>query len=299
MKRFIAVLAATLVAPALATVTTVSPAAAAAPANPVDALKKQFNNGTGLRVTEISKATSSGKTLITERLAGLYAFGANGVTASDLTVRPSYDKSVRTGLAEEFEDDESDVDLLKLVTSPTRIIWQNKTAYVSNPALTPVLADGKTWGTARSASHAAPLRTAYQQVNVLEPNTLKALLADVDRKSAGGVVDGARTTLYSGVTTFGELNKVSPTFRLLHGKLSKSAAKTVLKWQLWVDGKGLPRRVVSSTTEKLSRTATWREVSDTRYSGWGTRPSVKAPAAAQVDTETDIEDAFREVSTTG
>ncbi|GLW05511.1 hypothetical protein Misp01_06410 [Microtetraspora sp. NBRC 13810] len=250
----------------------------------MDALKNQFKSNTGVKFLTVEKSIIGGKSSIFADVKGAYQFGASGISASDTTLRLRIDDETRDSLEELSETEEGEVSLLEIITSPMRLVSTKKGTYLSTPAIAPVLPEGKSWVGLPSSTLGGRVLVA-QTLNVLEPATLKALLSDVSSKKPGGNVDGARTTLYTGKLTYGELYKVSPALRQL-GKLDKSQAKSVVNWQLWLDAKNLPRRVVNFTDEKVSGVTT-RSVSDTRYTGWGSRLTIKTPPAAEVLTEKD------------
>ncbi|MCG5217275.1 hypothetical protein [Streptosporangium sp. KLBMP 9127] len=296
MRRLIAVVAAALVAPALATATPASAQTAAGP-NPADALKKQFKNDHGLRFTESVKTSLDGDVYITNLLKGTYEFGKSGIAAADVTSRAKLSDEFLDAL-EEREDDEETESLrqtVKMLTTPMRIIALKGVTYLSSPVFTEQLPAGKTWVSSKGAAAMNPARISNQSVNVFEPRTLKGLLADAARKTNGGTVDGAKTTLYQGTITYAELYKLSPAFRGQHiNKLSAKAGKTKLAWQLWLDSKDLPRRVVTTISEKsdgmLSAVRT-----DTRLSGWGVKVDLKAPAADLVADQDDLDEELPEI----
>ncbi len=102
--------------------------------------------------------------------------------------------------------------------------------------------------------------------------TLKALLKNAKATKGG----------YSGKITVGQARKVSPWFRATHLRDDYPAKvlKTQISWKLSVDAKGLPTRLVTTFplgvvngTPKKSETISV----DTRYTGWGTKASIKAP----------------------
>jgi hypothetical protein len=296
MRRLTAVLAAALLAPALATAAA-SSAQAAAPASPADALKKQFKNNHGVKITEVHKTIASGDTLVAQNVKGTYQFGKSGVAYSDTTSQTKYDKTLLEFLEEEEETEGDAAAMIKLLTSPMRIIVLQKESYVSSPAMIEHLPAGKTWIKMPSPG-IKPLSTSAGTINIFEPSTVKSLMGAVDRKAPGGVVGGARTTVYRGALTYGELFKASPSYRAQNGnkRPTGKAAKAEISWKLWLDSKNLPRRLVTSVTEGAAADA-MTTTSDSRYAGWGTPVTLKAPPAELVADADDLTEEIPELPT--
>ncbi|GAA5088502.1 hypothetical protein HNP84_010369 [Thermocatellispora tengchongensis] len=295
MRRLIAVLAAALIAPALATATPAS-AQAAAPVDPAKALKKYVSPGYGVKFTEVSRLAGNGETLIALKSNGAYQFGKGKPAAADVSFRYQLDPELKELLREsdEFKDTaNAEIDPLKALTSTTRVIQLKGKTYFTNPEYTNVLPDGKTWVTGKAAEDMEIPNT--QPVDALDPTTVKNLLAGVSGKP-GGVVNGARTTVYSGKITLAQLYKLSPSYRTKFGKPTGSSAKSKISWKIWFDGKGLPRRVLATNTEKIGST-TLTDSTDTRYSDWGRGTYVKAPPAAQIVDENAVEQELPELPT--
>ncbi|MET8046759.1 hypothetical protein ABZU75_04090 [Streptosporangium sp. NPDC005286] len=111
-----------------------------------------------------------------------------------------------------------------------------------------------------------------------EPATLKAL-----------ITKGKRTgRTYSGTISFGALEKVSPWLRNAGPiRLSKEEKAAVLRFTLTLGTNGLPQRLVTVYPQRThGGTEPGREDRrlsvETRYTGWGSRVTVKAPPASEV-----------------
>ncbi|GAA3137357.1 hypothetical protein [Streptosporangium carneum] len=267
MKRYIAGLAcaatAVLGVPALA-----STAHAQAAADPVAALKKQLRSGHGVKYSDITKVQSADIRQVLGDRQGTLQFGASGISASDQTTKLRIKASDIEALVGDSEDEKAKG--LRGLAKPERVVRIGNTTYISGGFFGEYLPEGKTWLRLPGANLGI-LGTTGQPINPAEPATLKALLAHAVTKRPGS---------YSGKITQGELYKVSPWYRATAiYKPSGKAAKSVLNWKLFVGGDQLPQRL----TTTYSRGGRDNIVTiDTRYSGWGSPVSVKAPPADQV-----------------
>ncbi|WP_329090180.1 MULTISPECIES: hypothetical protein [unclassified Streptosporangium] len=279
MRRMIAALtgatAAALIVPTLVTVAPASartaPAAQAAAADPVSALKRHFRTHRGVKLTENTKIVGEGKknkTIFTRR-SGVLEFGKTGLVASDLTTR--FDLPAPS-------------DELKGLFTPSRTISLKGVSYTSGGIFAESMPEGKKW--LRTRGDTVSLVSAVQQIiSTVEPGTLKATLAHTGAKRPGGTWDGTRTTVHSGTITLAELFKVSPAVRtMLTKKPTGRSATLPVTWKIYIGSDQLVRRVVSSYTESTQglNSTELTYVNDTRYTGWGTKVTVKAPPADQV-----------------
>ncbi|MER6943487.1 hypothetical protein ABT294_05620 [Nonomuraea sp. NPDC000554] len=270
MKRMLAGLALA----SAATVIAAGPAQAApaaAPKNPVTAVQKQLVPGTGMKWTERTTLTSNNMRDVFVRRSGTVQFSKIGVAASDTTGKLNLKAS-------DFPEDAPE--LLVAMTKPEHTIKIGNTSYLSGNIWATMLPEGKTWFKV-SRGPVGGLTGLYGQlVNIGEPATLKTLFKGA-KPTAGG---------YAGKLTFGDLKRVSPSFRSSMGFISTSAKqlKSEISWRLDVDAKGLPTRLVTtypmSALAGSSAKGTTLSV-DTRYSGWGAKVEIKAPSADEVTTE--------------
>lgn len=105
MRRMIAVLAAALVAPALATA---SPASAqVAPIDPAAAMKGQLKPKNGVQISETTKLTHEGQSFMSLTTKGVYEFGKSGVVASDSKFQVKVSKELREYLTSDEEGETS------------------------------------------------------------------------------------------------------------------------------------------------------------------------------------------------
>ncbi|MFF3445358.1 hypothetical protein [Streptosporangium sp. NPDC002721] len=259
------------VTPASATATRTGQAAQAAAADPVSALKRQFRTHRGVKLTENTKIIGEGKKdrVILTRRNGVLEFGRTGLVASDLTTKFNLP----------IPDEE-----LKGLFAPSRTISLKGVSYTSGGVFAESMPEGKKW--LRTNNDALSLVSAVQQIiSTVEPGTLGATLAHTRAKRSGGTWDGTRTTVHSGTITLGELFKVSPSVRKMLGKKPTGRSATLpVTWKIYLGSDQLVRRIVSSYTESSqglnSTEVTY--VNDSRYTGWGTKVTIKAPPAARV-----------------
>ncbi|MEU4829762.1 hypothetical protein [Streptosporangium sp. NPDC023615] len=258
-----------------ATAAPATPAAATAPAaDPVAALTRRFKPHRGVRLAENTKIVGEGKKYraIFTRRAGTLEFGSKGLVASDLTTRFTVPAKSDGGLG------------LAGVFAPSRTISVRGTAYTSGGLFTDSMPEGKKW--LRTPGAPSSLVSAVQQIiSTVEPGTLRATLARTAARRPGGTWDGTRTTVHSGTITLAELFKVSPAVRAMLGTRPTGRSATLpVTWKIYLGSDQLVRRVVSSYTESTRglNSTELTYVNDTRYTGWGSKVTIKAPPADQV-----------------
>lgn len=285
MKRALMALAcaatAALVAPAVAAPAHAQTTDRARPADPVVALKNKFAPGRGVRFVSTGKMDLGGFATIKVGAKGAFAFGRAGVAGSDITTKFRYDMP--------------DEDLEGLNNAPIRTITVGRTAYLSGGVYDEVLPEGKKWLRVPGEDPASELQATGQFVNPLDWRNLKAVLATTKSKGLGGVVNGAKTTLYKGSITLKQLSAAVPD---LAKGLTAAEAKNVINWKLWIGGDQLVRKVSTSMTLTFKYKKTSVEIdtaTTTSYTGWGSRVAVKAPPKSQVANLTDIDGTVPEV----
>ncbi|MBP2704782.1 hypothetical protein JOL79_13260 [Microbispora sp. RL4-1S] len=285
MKRTMAALAcaatAALIAPAVAVpahAQTFAQAQARA-GDPVSALRKQFVTGHGVRFASSGKLSVAGSA-IKYTAKGAFAFGRAGVGASNVTQKVNY--GALLGNSES----------MKGLNDPTRMIVIGRTGYISGGIYASLLPEGKTWLRVPNTSPDAVLQALGGFVNPTDWRNLKTVLASTKAKGAGGVVNGAKTTLYQGTITLKQLAQATPSLKRGIASLGGDAGKVVVNWKVWVGSDQLVRRVSTSTDIKMKveKSSIVFTVTDTTaYTGWGTKVSVKAPPKAQVANMSDID----------
>jgi hypothetical protein len=290
LKRYIAGLAcaatAVLGVPALAST------AHAQAADPVGALKSQFKNGRGVTYVDTVKTQIGGKSTVLGKRNGELQFDTSGISASDHTTQLRFAEGALTFDTGDsnFSGEESDREKTKEeerfeklfagLAEPERVVRVDKKAYVWGGAFGQFLPRDKPW-LGFPEDTLGLTGSMGQFVNVAEPATLKALLARATVK---------RPAAYAGKITFGELQKVSPWFRVTQGrKLSGKETKTTVSWKLFLNADRLPVRLATShATFPGGPTSTI----DTSYSGWGSEVAIAAPPADQVATVKELQAGF-------
>ncbi|MEV7907674.1 hypothetical protein [Streptomyces anulatus] len=264
MRRWIALVAAVLVAPAQAA--TAPAAAQAAPVNPVKALERQLRPGHGIQITETDRAYLA-RDIVTVRRTDILLFDRSGIAAVDVVRRATSTLPPgRDGRRVHVE----------------RTIAVGGKNYRSGSSLTGGLPVGKTW--IRDSRRAGKWDALFgdQFLNVLEPVTLGFMLRTSTHRlpDRGGVQ-------YRGTITWAQLLKVSRSFREQRSFTPPGkAARSKIRWRLWLDAAGLPARLV---TEDTFGGLVDNTVNDIRYTGWGSRVVVTAPPAGRVIDERDID----------
>ncbi|MEU4829761.1 hypothetical protein [Streptosporangium sp. NPDC023615] len=278
MKRYIAGLA--CAATAVLSVPALASTAHAQAADPITALKSQFKNGRGVAFVDTTKVRYNGQGAVMAQRKGALQFGASGISASDQTTKLRIKASDVAQMSEGLEEEEAKV--LAGLAKPERVIRVKNTSYTSGGIFGEFLPEGKTWLQLPGGMMGNTARLS-QLVNPAEPVTLKALLAHATTKTR---------TAYAGKITFGELYKVSPWFRAgVFLKPTAKQAKSVVTWRLALGSDLLPRRLTTSYSGSALGAAGGPTLTvETRYTGWGSRVSVKAPPADQVAKPGELEE---------
>ncbi|GII75584.1 hypothetical protein Sru01_05660 [Sphaerisporangium rufum] len=269
MRRWLALAATTLVAPAMAL--TVPAAAQAAPATartgaitaPVgagtgaaNALRRQFAKKTGITVHETARIRLDGEVLFSHRLGGRLRFAPTGVDAADVSI------------VAESGGPGGD--------ARTRVIMLDGHQYMKSSMYDGLLPEGRTWLRTPGADPAGLAGDGL--VDALRPEVLAAVLATADGKASGGRVGGAPTTLLHGAISLKALGKVSPTARIYQRAAGKK--KITVPWKLWLGADRLPRRVQSTFTLPTRHKSPALSIStDVTFTGWGGKVTVTAPPA--------------------
>lgn len=277
MKRYIAGLA--CAATAMLGVPALASTAHAQAADPINALKKQFKSGLGVAYVDTTKTRASYGSAVMAQRKGVFQFGASGINASDQTTKLRLKVSDVAAISEDMSEEEAKA--LTGLANPERVIRVKNTSYVSGGVLGQFLPDDKTW--LKMPGVLGYTGRLGQLVNPAEPATLKALLARAAIK---------RPTAYSGKITFGELYRVSPWFRagVVIAPTGKQA-KTVVRWKLVLGSDLLARKLTTSySADALGAEKGMTLSVETRYTGWGSKVTVKAPPADQIAQLDDLDE---------
>ncbi|MGI5268303.1 hypothetical protein ACQEUU_04055 [Nonomuraea sp. CA-218870] len=228
--------------------------------NPVSALKAQLKAGKGVRFTDASAFVGDINKDPLVRRTGVVKFGKKGIVASD----------IRGTFASPLFDGHT--------TKPERTIIIGKDAWRSGGVLAESLPKGKTWYKTISLFNTGTVSSWFGQlVSPLEPATLAEL---VKRGKRSG-------STYQGTIALERVYEISPWFRQTLGLIRSTDA--VITYTLTVDRKGLPSKLKTSWLAKdLANLPSWEEktiVTETRYTGWGTKVSIKPPPRSQVTSK--------------
>ncbi len=278
MRRLIAglacVAAAALLAPAAATAAHAQPNTAGP--NPLKALRKQFAANGGVKYRSSTKLKNQPVATAT----GAFRFGRSGVAASTLTTR------LRVRPADLGDD-------ALLAALPEHTIKIGNATYINSGLLLGKLPAGRSWVEVNKGPATGLLGAFGQLINPTEPATLKTLLSGSRSRRPGGVVDGSKTTVYSGTVTIAKLYKVSPWLQgVLLAKPNAKLARTKIDWRLYVGADGLTRRVVSSWSPAAFGGVKGKFTTDSRFTSWGRKVSIKPPADDEIvqigETEAEL-----------
>ncbi len=261
MKRLVVIAAAAGVATFLAGA---GQAQAAAPADPVTALKKQFSPGRGVRVTETTTSTITGITgAITSRTTGVIGFGKSSAVDYDLVSKTKLTDRQKADakLSQDYEPP---------IIHAVRV---GRSTYVQ----------GFTWGTAPEGkswirfsgnSHwGSDGQRGSQFVDVLNPAILQKVITKAAVAKAGE---------YRGTLTF-------------HNGYPSDPDK--ISFRLLVNRDQLPVRLITEYTVKTKLPnedgklvkSTEHSIIDTRYSDWGIKVTVAKPPAREIVDFDDLD----------
>ncbi|WP_219462515.1 hypothetical protein [Nonomuraea rhizosphaerae] len=148
---------------------------------------------------------------------------------------------------------------------------------MSGGELSKDLPKGKTWLKTYSRMNLTTMSGWFGQlVSPVEPGTLAALVKNGRRSGS----------TYTGKITFDQLAKVSNWF---NGSMpQRPDTEATVTYTLRLDGRGLPSRLTTSwTATDFLDIPQWDEktvTTETRYSHWGVKVSIRPPAKATVTT---------------
>ncbi|MEV0629521.1 hypothetical protein [Nonomuraea wenchangensis] len=260
MQRLIAGLAGAVV------LTVAAAPAAAAPADPVKALKSRVIAGQGVKVTDVtSYVDMEGKTVFLRR-TGVLQYGkpvkggTGTVAAADL--RSTY-----------IPHEGPVFNVIDNLLGDERTITVGRYSYTKGAKLYGATRKGKSWIKLKRPMPGGVSGMYSQYVNAAEPATLQVLIKHGERSG--------RT--YKGTVGEAALWKASPWYRA--ATLVRPTDGT-LQYELTLGTNGLPQRLITSHPAKEH----WVEslVNDdmitieTRYTGWGGKVRVTVPPKNQV-----------------
>ncbi|WP_433247303.1 hypothetical protein ACQPYK_46785 [Streptosporangium sp. CA-135522] len=222
----------------------------AAPADPVKALKAQLVPGKSVKVTE-----SSGVTL--------------DFTADDRSMQVRVSTHT-VGTLAFGKGNVAAADLRVRMSSrqkgpnlPYRVIAEGRNAYVTNAGIAKALPSGRSWIQSKTSGH----ENAVLDMGVT-PAELQFMLNNASEVETGE---------YQG------------TAKLADFRHDKSAGEGDVEFHLYFDEHNLlTRTVVDTTAYPDGGTAAYDQMvfhTDTKYSGWGAKVKIAAPAASKVISE--------------
>ncbi|MEV0591416.1 hypothetical protein [Nonomuraea cavernae] len=218
--------------------------------DPVRALKGKLATGRGVRFTETTTLSGDDKTEVQSR-KGTFQFNAKGLAGSDIVATSTLGRE--------------------------RTITVGKVGYTSGGIWKDRLPAGKTW-LKGSGSFGGTAGYRGQVINPAEPKTLAALIkkGKLTRSSITGKI------------TFKELDKVSPWFA---GSIPlRMHDDTKVSYTLTLTSAGLVSKVKSSYAATGILDVNGHDgktiTIESRFTGWGTKVSIKAPNPKTVTTKT-------------
>ncbi|MFI6908453.1 hypothetical protein ACIBKY_44845 [Nonomuraea sp. NPDC050394] len=240
------------------------PARAAPGTDPVTALRAALIRGKGVNIESAVKVDHGRGLGHTVKLEGTAGFGPQGEVAADTSQHLRYSEAAMSALREfDMAEDAA------LEQMPLRVISSRYVDYVSGPRFADVLPKGTSWVRYRHTD----LPSSNPLLEVLEPATLKALLAH--RTSwRGGVVKGT--------IECGQLVKVSDTFAARFRGYSWSKPVSVISYTLRLSTAGLVERATARGVLHHWKGSVLRVETDTRYSDWGRQVTIALPLESQV-----------------
>ncbi|GIH23919.1 hypothetical protein Aph01nite_22290 [Acrocarpospora phusangensis] len=251
MRRFIAYVGTALVVLIAGCGGSADPSAdptASPTVNPLAALEAQFVAKRGVKVSEIQETHVDGELFNNGNRDGVVQFSGIGVDGYDITMKT------------------------ELMDAPIRTLAIGSSSYQSGGTIADVLPDGKKWR--KSESEPGKRTPFFTPMLILEPATLKAVLATMAKQSGG---------VYEGTITLGALHAVSPSFQAEDLTDTREAA-LVMSWRMSVGLDGLPTRLVTSYSDPEYTLGPLEKKSDIRFSSWGTPVELASPPEKETST---------------
>ncbi|MEV0351329.1 hypothetical protein AB0H88_36610 [Nonomuraea sp. NPDC050680] len=222
----------------------------AAPVDPVKALKAQLVSGKGVKITESSSITVD-------------------FTANDASMQVQV--NTRTvGTLAFGKGNVAAADLRVRMSSrqkgfnpPYRVIAEGRNAYVTNAGIAKALPSGRSWIQSKTSGHGNAILDAG-----VTSAELQFMLNNASEVTTGE---------YQGTTTLAAFRH------------NKSAGEGSVEFHLYFDERNLlTRTVVDTTAQPDSDSTAYDQMvfhTDTKYSGWGAKVKIAAPAAGKVISE--------------
>jgi hypothetical protein len=249
-----------------------APAQATLKIDPVKALKAELTRGKAVNVQATAKVTYSSGMVATSGLEGTIGFDPRGAAASDVAQTLQYSKDLLRSMMK-VRPQETEA----LQQGTIRMISSGEVSYVAGPVVDAGMPADRSW--VRYAGTDVP--SGNLLLDVLEPATLKTLLAHRS-SSRDGVIKGSIKTT--------ELAKVSSSFasRFGSGKSKKGGAGKI-SYTLWLGQNGLVERLSAKGDLPFDKGSVQVE-SETRYTEWGRQVTVLLPLEGDVVDKKDVAD---------
>jgi hypothetical protein len=252
MKFFFAGLAVTAVAVSAIAVPAQAASLAsmqAAPVGPVKALKAQLVPGRGVKITESSGITLD-FTVNDQAMQVQVNTRKIGTLAFGKGSSGAADLRVRMSSRQEGH------------TPPYRVITEGRNAYVTNAGIAKALPSGRSWIQSKASGHENAV------LDTVTPAELQFMLDNTSEVETGE---------YQGTATLADFRH------------DKSVGEGNVEFHLYFDKHNLlTRTVVDTTAYPDGDTTAYDQMTfhtDTRYSSWGVKAKIAAPAAREVISE--------------
>ncbi|NUW37034.1 hypothetical protein HTZ77_37375 [Nonomuraea sp. SMC257] len=251
---------------------TAMPAQAASTIDPVKALKAELTRGRAVNVQATAKMTFTPTLVTTSSLEGTIGFDQRGAAASDVAQTVRYSKDLlRSMMRLDREETEA------LQEGPVQMISSRTASYVAGPVVDRALQMQKAgWVRYRNTE----LPPSNLILEVLEPNTLKTLLAKPATVRDGVVKGSVKTS---------KLAAVSPAFASRFGTHSKKGRDGKVSYTLWLGPTGLVERVSAKAVIPFYNGSVQVE-SSTRFQDWGRQATVLLPLEGDVIDQGQVKD---------
>ncbi|MEV4396905.1 hypothetical protein [Nonomuraea sp. NPDC049607] len=220
----------------------------AAPADPVKALKAQLLPGKGVKITELSSITL-------DFTANDQAMQVQVNTRTDGTLAFGKGNVAAADLRVRMSSRQ------KAAKPPYRVIAEGRNAYVTNAGIAKALPAGRPWIGARTGDHENSILDTG-----ITPADLTFMLANSSEVATGE---------YQGTST------------LAAYRHNKAAGDGDVEFHLYFDKNNLLTRAVVDSTSTSDSDAYEQMAfhTDTKFSGWGVKTKITAPAATKVISE--------------
>ncbi|NUW44432.1 hypothetical protein [Nonomuraea rhodomycinica] len=258
---------------------TAMPAQAESKIDAVKALKAELARGRAVNVQATAKMTFTPTLVTTSSLEGTIGFDQRGAAASDVAQTVRYSKDLLRSMTR-LDREETEA----LQQGPVQLISSRTASYVAGPVVDQTLQrQGASWVRYRNTE----LPPSNLIVEVLEPDTLKTLLAKPASVRDGVVKGSIRTS---------KLAAVSPAFASRFGSHSKKGKKGrdgKVAYTLWLGPTGLVERVAAKAVIPFYDGSVQVE-SSTRFSDWGRQATVLLPLEGDVIDQGQVKDSVPE-----